>query len=207
VETVQDIDAYFEEAAGVLRATGRACGADIMALAAAIVAAVQQGGTVLLGGNGGSAAEAQHFSAELVGRLTADVERPAIPALALTSEAPFLSAYANDYDFEGALARQIEALGRPGDILILISTSGNSANLCRAAAVARERGLICLGLLGSGGGRLAGLVERAVVVPGSATQHIQESHAAIVHLLCALVERRLFPGNGQDEPDKSAEGV
>ena len=186
------IEKHVAESVRVLRGTVEACGRDVEEAAASASDALREGGKVLLCGNGGSAADAQHFAAELVNRLSKDFERPAIPAVALTTDTSVLTAYANDYGFDGVFARQVEALGRPGDVLIVLSTSGNSENLCRAADAARERGLSSIALLGGDGGRLAGLVDRAIVVPSDSTQHVQEAHAVIVHLLCALIERGLY---------------
>jgi D-sedoheptulose 7-phosphate isomerase len=191
-EFTLDIEAYFQESGRVLVETGEACQQAIREAAASIVHAVQGGGKLLLCGNGGSAADAQHWAAELTSRLSKDFERPAIPALALTTDTSFLTAYANDYDFSGVFARQIEALGNEGDALVLISTSGNSDNLCRAAEAARRRGITTLGLLGGNGGRLASLVDASILVPSSKSQHIQESHSAIIHVICSLVERALY---------------
>jgi len=156
---------------------------------------------VLLCGNGGSAADCQHVAAELVSRLTRDSERPGLPAIALTTDTSFLTAYANDCGFEGVFARQVEALGRPGDVLIGISTSGNSPNVLRAVELAREKGMRSIALTGQGG-RLAKLADVAVSVPSDDTRHIQEAHLAVEHVLCLLVEESLFaagsPPGGDD---------
>ncbi len=150
------------------------------------------GGKVMLCGNGGSAADAQHWAAELVSGLDKTFARPAISAVALTTDTSFLTAYANDYGYAGTFARQVEALGKPGDALVLISTSGHSENLCRAAAEASARGILSFGLLGGDGGRLLAMVNHAIVVPGTDTQRIQECHTAILHVICFLIERHLF---------------
>lgn len=168
------------------------CTDDIAAAATIIGDALAAGGTLLLCGNGGSAADCQHLAAEFVGRLSADFSRPAIPAIALTTDTSFLTAYANDHDFDGIFERQIEALGRPGDVLIGISTSGRSRNVIRAAARARSRQMRVVVLMGSSG-PLAEVADVAIRVPSDLTQHVQESHVCIEHVLCRLVERRLFP--------------
>ena len=186
------ISAYCEEAAAMLRATADRCDADIWHVAQLTAQIVGAGGKVLLCGNGGSAADAQHCAAELVSSLTKSFQRPAIAAIALTTDTSFLTAYSNDYDYGGVFERQVEALGRSGDALILITTSGHSENLCRAAAMARARGITAIGLLGGTGGRLASMVDHTVIVPGSDTQHIQECHTAILHVLCSLIETQLF---------------
>jgi D-sedoheptulose 7-phosphate isomerase len=195
--TSDTIVSYFDESARVLKVTGETCSTAILDASREIAEAARAGGKILLCGNGGSAADAQHCAAELTSRLTKEFERPAIAALALTTDTSFLTAYANDYDFAGVFARQIEALGRAGDVLILISTTGNSENLCRAAAAAKDRGIRSVGLLGGDGGRLRPQVDHAIVVPSGRTGNVQEAHAAIIHVVCSLVERSLFsPANG-----------
>ena len=131
------------------------------------------------------------MAAEFVSRLTKDFERPGLPAIALTTDTSFLTAYANDCGFEGVFARQVQALGRPGDVLIGISTSGNSANVIQAVELARGTGMKTVSLTGVGG-RLAKIADVAIAVPSDDTQHIQETHLAVEHLLCLLVERALF---------------
>ena len=133
------------------------------------------------------------MAAEFVSRLTKDFERPGLPAIALTTDTSFLTAYANDCGFEGVFTRQVQALGRPGDVLIGISTSGNSTNVIQAVELARTIGMRTVSLTGSGG-RLAKLADVAITVPSDDTQHIQEVHLAVEHLLCMLVERALFGG-------------
>ena len=148
------------------------------------------GGKLLVFGNGGSSADAQHIAAELVGRFAK--ERAALPAIALATNQAILTAWSNDHAFEGVFARQIEALGRKGDIAWGISTSGNSPNVVTALACARARGLITLGLTGDGGGRLAGHCDVLLAVPLSDTPRIQELHVVTYHAICAAVEARLF---------------
>jgi D-sedoheptulose 7-phosphate isomerase len=149
------------------------------------------GGKLLLCGNGGSAADCQHMAAEFVSRLSTEFERPGLPAIALTTDSSFLTAYANDSGFEGVFERQVQALGKSEDVLIAISTSGNSKNVVRAVERASEMGLKSIGLLGSEG-RLSGQCDVAIAVPDPSTQHIQEAHLAIEHVLCELVEIQLF---------------
>jgi D-sedoheptulose 7-phosphate isomerase len=158
-----------------------------------LVACFQAGGKVLLCGNGGSAADAQHLAAEFVGRLSGERERRALPALALSSNTSSLTALGNDYGFAQIFVRQVEALGRAGDVLIGISTSGDSQNVVEAVRLAKGKGLTTIGLLGKGGGQLRALVDIAIVVPGSNTPRIQEGHIAVGHFLCDLVEQVLFP--------------
>jgi phosphoheptose isomerase len=151
----------------------------------------RSGGKVLLCGNGGSAADCQHVAAEFVSILRRDFERPGLPAIALTTDTSFLTAYANDFGYEGVFARQAEALGKAGDLLIGISTSGNSVNVIRAVDSARRIGMRTVALTGRGG-KLPAMVDVAVSVPSADTQHIQEAHLAIEHVICELVERQLF---------------
>ncbi len=152
-----------------------------------------RGGKLLICGNGGSAADSQHLAAELVGRFQA--ERPGWAAIALTVDTSTLTAVANDYGFDRVFARQVEALGRPGDVLLVISTSGESANCLEAVTTAGRRGLRTHGLLGKGGGRLRGLVDSALVVPSDHTPRIQELHGLVIHALCAALESAcLGPG-------------
>jgi len=167
------------------------CLPQILAAADLITETFRATGKLLLCGNGGSAADCQHMAAEFVSRLTKDFERPALPAIALTTDTSFLTAYANDLDFQGIFARQIEALGKPDDVLIGISTSGSSLNVIRAVESARQSKLKIITLTGNGG-TLTGLADVSIAVPSSNTQHIQESHLAIEHILCDLVERALF---------------
>ena len=148
---------------------------------------------LLICGNGGSAADAQHLATEFVSTLTIDNPRPSIPAVALTTDSSLLTAIANDFGVEGVFARQVEALGRAGDVLIAISTSGNSANVVRAAERARSQDLRVIALTGASGGTLAPLAEAAIRVPSTVTAHIQECHLAVEQLLALLVERALYP--------------
>lgn len=157
-----------------------------------IAAAFRDGGKLLLCGNGGSAADCQHLAAELVSLLSKEYPRPGLPAIALTTDSSILTAYANDFGFDGVFSRQVEALGRPGDVLIGITTSGGSVNVVRALETAATQGLRTIALTGQAGlrGTTADLVIR---VPHTSTMYIQETHLAIEHLLCGMVERLLYP--------------
>lgn len=150
---------------------------------------LSRGKKILLCGNGGSAADAQHIAAEFVGRF--ERERRAFPAIALTTDTSALTAIGNDYGFERIFARQVEALAEPGDLLIGISTSGNSPNVSAAIMTARERGCRTIGLTGAKGKKLAGLCDAAILVPAERTSRIQEGHNAIGHLWCELVDAKL----------------
>jgi len=169
------------------------CAGQIGAAAEALVAAFRGGRKVLLCGNGGSAADAQHMAAELVVRMSKG-DRAALPAIALTTDTSALTAGGNDLGFDRIFSRQVEALGGKGDVLIAISTSGNSPNVIRAAGEARRKGMVTIGFLGRGGGKLGPLCDHPIVVPSDDTQRIQEGHITVVHILCGIVEDALFPG-------------
>ena len=163
----------------------------IVSAAKLISEAFRSGGKLLLCGNGGSAADCQHMAAEFTSRLTKEFDRPGLPAIALTTATSFITAYANDIDFNGVFSRQVEALGKAGDALIAISTSGNSRNIIRAVEAARQNKVRVISLSGSKG-RLKELADVSISVPSSRTSHIQEAHLAIEHIICDLVEHILF---------------
>lgn len=165
---------------------------DVQKAAALIVESLQKGGRVLVCGNGGSAADAQHFAAELVGRFEA--ERPAFAAVALTTDTSIMTAVANDYTFSQVFARQVAALGKDGDVLVGISTSGMSENVGEALKIADQKGLATIGLLGGDGGRLKALCDTAVVVPVRRTARIQEAHGFILHVWAAAIEKVFING-------------
>lgn len=165
------------------------CGDAILKSGQLLADALLAGGKALLFGNGGSAAEAQHIAAEFVGRFHR--ERRALPALALTSDTSALTALGNDYGFERVFARQIEALARPGDVVVALSTSGSSPNVLAGVMAARERGCTVLGITGAGGRRLAGLCDAPVLVPSTVTARIQEASLTIGHLWCEIVDAGL----------------
>ena len=184
------VDRGFDAALAALEEARRRLRGSIVDVASAIGRCLAAGGKLLLCGNGGSAAEAQHFAAELVGRfITAD--RPALPALALTADSAVVTAWSNDAGYERVFARQVEAFGRAGDVLVGISTSGRSRNLVEAFVEARRRGLCCVAILGGDGGDLGQLADLSIVVPAADTQRIQEVQALTVHLVCELVEAEL----------------
>ena len=151
------------------------------------------GGKLLICGNGGSAADAQHLATEFVSTFTIDNPRPSIPAMALTTDSSLLTAIANDFGVEGMFARQVESHGRAGDVLMGISTSGNSRNVIRAAEQAHAQELRVIALTGETGGDLAPAADVAIRVPSTVTAHIQECHLAIEQLLASLVEDALYP--------------
>jgi len=155
----------------------------------AMAGALSRGGKILLFGNGGSAADAQHIAAEFVGRYR--LERPSLPAIALTTDTSALTAIGNDYSFEDVFSRPLEALGRKGDIAMGFSTSGKSPNVLKAMAAARKKGLVTVGLTGQNGKALAQRVDYCFCVPSKDTPRVQEAHALIGHILCDMVESLL----------------
>lgn len=187
---------HLEQSASVKHRVVEDCLDSILKASVLIADVFRSGGKLLLCGNGGSAADCQHIAAELVSTLTQDFPRPALGAIALTTDASILTAYTNDYGFEGVFARQVDALGAAGDALLGISTSGNSKNVLAAMETAEKAGIRTIGLAGRGG-RLSEIADVAIAVPSDSTQHIQESHITIGHVLCDLVERRLFGQQGE----------
>jgi phosphoheptose isomerase len=185
------IETHLLQSAEIKRQTAAKC-VDSIANAGTFIAEVfLSGGKLLLCGNGGSAADCQHMAAEFVSRFSKDLERRALPAVALTTDTSFLTAFGNDCGFEGIFERQVEALGNPGDVLIGISTSGNSPNVIRAVEAARKKDIRTIALTGNGG-RLSAIADVAIAVPSADTQYIQEAHLAVEHVLCELVEFILF---------------
>lgn len=159
--------------------------------AAMVVESLRAGGKLLLCGNGGSAADAQHWAGELVARFLHD--RPGLAAVALTTDSSILTAIGNDLGYERVFSRQVEALGRPGDVLFALSTSGNSANVLAAARAARGGGMRVVGFTGQSGGALAGACDLLLAVPAALTFRVQEGHEVLGHILCAMIEARMFP--------------
>jgi D-sedoheptulose 7-phosphate isomerase len=158
-----------------------------------IVAVLRNGGKVLIAGNGGSAADAQHIAGEFVSRFNYD--RPGLAAIALTTDTSILTAIGNDYGYERLFSRQVQALGREGDVFIGISTSGNSANIIAAFAEAKKSNLKTIGLTGMVGGKMLGMCDTTLRMPSIETPKIQEGHIAIGHIICGLVEAAMFPRN------------
>jgi len=187
---MDDITQELRDSAALKVHVAETQGSLVQAMLECMWASLQQGGKLLWCGNGGSAADAQHLATECMVRL--ETEREPLPAIALTTDTSLLTAAGNDHGFETVFARQVAGLGRPGDVLLAISTSGNSPNVVRAVEEARRRGLHTLGLLGKDGGRLKALVHIALVVPSSNTQRIQEVHITVGHILCGALERRVL---------------
>jgi D-sedoheptulose 7-phosphate isomerase len=190
-EKLQRIATHLLDSAEIKRQTAAKCAESIAKAADLIAGCFLSGDKVLLCGNGGSAADCQHMAAEFVSRFSKDLDRRALPAIALTTDTSFLTGFGNDFGFEGIFGRQVEALGSPGDVLIAISTSGSSPNVIRAVEAARKGSMITIALTGNGG-RLSAIAEVPITVPSTDTQYIQEAHLAVEHILCELVEFILF---------------
>jgi D-sedoheptulose 7-phosphate isomerase len=170
----------------------RDCKEDILTAVDQLVTSFRNGNKLLLCGNGGSAADCQHIAAELVIRLTHNLMRPALPAIALTTDTSNLTAGGNDIGFENVFARSVEGLGNEGDVLLAISTSGNSGNVIKAVEMAKSKGMATLGLLGGSGGKLKFTLDLSIIIPSSNVQRIQEGHITVAHIICELVENELY---------------
>jgi D-sedoheptulose 7-phosphate isomerase len=168
------------------------CMDDIISSSEIIINAFKSGKKLLLCGNGGSAADCQHIATEFMIRLNHKINRPALPAIALTTDTSNLTAGGNDIGFENVFARSVEGLGSAGDALIVISTSGNSGNLIKASHTAKEKGLKIIGFLGGNGGKLKTLVNQSIIIPSENVQRIQEGHITLAHILCEIVETDLY---------------
>lgn len=179
------------KSAEVKRLTADSCSDSAMEAAQMIAVSLQAGGKLMLCGNGGSAGDSQHLAAEFVATLDHRRPRAGLAALALTTDTSFLTAYANDFGYEGVFSRQVETLGNEGDVLIGISTSGNSANVVAACLAAREMDIKIIAMTGEGGGKLADHADILLPVPSSVTMHIQESHIALGHVITLAVEKLL----------------
>ena len=194
------VDQGFEALMECLRESQRRLRTVVLEAAEVVSACFAHGGKLLVCGNGGSAADAQQLAAALVGRFRA-AGRRGLPAIALTADSAVLTAWSNDVGYDDVFARQVEALGRPGDVLIGLSTSGRSRNVIRAFDAAERGGLRRIALLGGDGGEVRSRADVALTVPAADTQHVQEVHAVLVHLLCDLVERRVMAGRAQPRHD------
>ena len=169
-----------------------ACKAEILLAVQALVEAYSKGKKLLLCGNGGSAADCQHIATEFMIRLSHHIQRPALAAIAITTDTSNLTAGGNDIGFENVFARNIEGLGSEGDVLLAISTSGNSPNIIKAVSTAKGKKMFVIGFLGGNGGKLKDLVDLPVIIPSSNTQRIQEGHITTAHIICELVEQELY---------------
>ena len=168
------------------------CKSDILKVIGLLVGCFKNGNKLLLCGNGGSAADCQHIATELMIRLSHHIQRPSLPAIALTTDTSNLTAGGNDIGFENIFARNVEGLGNKGDVLLAISTSGNSPNVIKAVEMAHKKGMKAISFLGGSGGKLKALVDLSIVIPSSNTQRIQEGHITVAHIICELVEEELY---------------
>ncbi|HBG07609.1 MAG: phosphoheptose isomerase [Geobacteraceae bacterium GWC2_58_44] len=193
---IKEIACQLESHREVMTAIERELAPAIAGTVSLLVDAFRGGNKLLVMGNGGSAADAQHLAAEIVGRFK--LERRALPAIALSTDSSILTAVGNDYGFEQIFSRQVEAHAAPGDVVIGISTSGNSPNVQLALEVAAQRGCRTVALLGKDGGSIKAVAELPLVVPSHDTPRVQEGHIAIIHIVCDLVEKALFLPTGQE---------
>ncbi len=191
---IEDVIEAFETSADVKNAFIRTHAERVVEVGQLLIRAFRDSKKVMLFGNGGSATDASHIAAEFVGRYRRD--REPLSAFALGTDMAAVTCIANDYDFSDIFSRQIQAHGRKGDVVIAISTSGNSLNVIRGVEAAHERGLVTVGWTGAGGGKLADMVDYCFTVPSSVTARIQECHITLGHVLCELIEERLFGDQG-----------
>jgi D-sedoheptulose 7-phosphate isomerase len=187
LENRDKLEKIFTDHAALVQDTREQCAQSIVAAGDAIIRALAEGNTVFACGNGGSAADAQHFTAELVGRFVSKNRRP-LPAVALTTDSSALTSIGNDFGYQQIFARQVEALARPGDILVGISTSGRSANVMAAFEKAHALGVTCIGLAGADGSAMAAYCSQVVAIPHPETARIQEMHITVIHAWCAMVD-------------------
>ncbi|MDZ7338857.1 MAG: D-sedoheptulose 7-phosphate isomerase [candidate division KSB1 bacterium] len=192
---IDKVQAQFAASAALLRQVAELQAARLAEVARVMIEAMRAGRKIMVCGNGGSAADAQHFAAEMIGRFRK--ERAPLPTLALSTDTSVLTAVGNDYGFERVFVRQVEGLGVKGDVLVGISTSGNSANVAEALRYARAHGITTVGILGSDGGIIAQECDYALIVPSKESARIQECHAVIIHALCDLVEEELAHDSGR----------
>lgn len=183
---------YWASSSEVKARTGEQCLEAVVSAAGVVAASLRAGGKLMICGNGGSAADSQHLAGEFVSVLDRNRLRPALAAIALTTDSSILTAIANDFGYDGIFERQVEALGRAGDVLLAISTSGNSESVVRAMGLARIRSIATIALTGATGGKMRGLADVLICIPSHSTQHTQEMHMTVEHLLTSLVEHQLF---------------
>ena len=201
-QAIDLINSSLREGAELRTVVARDCSTAIFEAADLIIMCLRAGGKLLFFGNGGSAADAQHLAAEFVGRFVR--ERAGLPAIALTTDSSILTAVGNDYGFDRVFARQLEALGRAGDVAIGISTSGNSPNVLEGIKAAKRQRLTTIGLSGKDGGILAKEADLTITISSTSTARIQECHIAVGHLLCELTEEALASGKTEDETSNLA---
>ena len=193
MEPSRRVSQIFEESLETISNAANQITTQIEDAADLMIRSLMGGGKILVCGNGGSAADAQHFSSEMLNRF--EQERPPLPAIALTTDASTLTSIANDYSYEDIFAKQIKAVGQPKDVLLVITTSGNSANLSRAVEAAHEKEMSCIALNGKTGGSLSKLFTSGdvnIIVPATSTARIQEVHGIVIHCFCDLIDRHLL---------------
>ena len=201
MSAADNIRRHFEDSIAVKQASLAVLVSPIAAAAGLLAAALRSGSKILSCGNGGSAGDAQHFAAELLNRF--EMERPGLAALALSTDTSTLTSIANDYSYEQVFSKQLSALGRSGDVLLAISTSGNSANIVAAVHAAHERDMRVIGLSGRDGGKLASALHEGDIeirVPAERTARIQEVHLVVIHCLCDAIDQALFGGRDHKQP-------
>jgi D-sedoheptulose 7-phosphate isomerase len=186
------IISHLSESIAVKQKVIQSCTESIIQSVEILTNSLKTGHKVLICGNGGSAADAQHIAAEFVIRLSHNLDRPAIPVMALTTDSSILTAGGNDIGFTNVFARQVEAFGKRDDVLFVISTSGNSENIVKAIGQAKSEGMQVVALLGKKGGLVKDIADFSIIVPSENTQHIQESHITIGHIICEAVEKNLY---------------
>ncbi|MGE5437011.1 MAG: SIS domain-containing protein [Syntrophothermus sp.] len=191
-KNIKFIEDSLVESSETKLAIKRDCKESIIEAINLLIQSFRAGNKLLLCGNGGSAADCQHIAAEFMIRLNHHIDRPAIPAIALTTDTSNLTAGGNDIGFENVFARNVQGLGMNGDVLLAISTSGNSGNVIKAVDMAKSKGMKIIGFLGGDGGKLKPLVDVPVVIPSKNVQRIQEGHITVAHILCELVEQGLY---------------
>lgn len=168
------------------------CSDDILSVSELIIKAIRNGNKLLLCGNGGSAADCQHIAAELIIRLSHNITRPAIPAISLTTDTSYLTAGGNDIGFENVFARGVQGLGNKEDVLLVISTSGNSVNILKAIEMAKSKKVKTIAFLGGDGGKVKSMVDKSIIIPSVNVQRIQEGHITIAHIVCEIIEEELY---------------
>lgn len=190
-DQLQNIRNHLDESAQIKETIRERYSETILKTVDLMISCYKNGGKLLICGNGGSAADSQHFAAEMVGRLVKD--RDPLPAIAMTTDTSILTAIGNDYSYDVVFSKQVEALGKPGDVLVCMSTSGNSENVAQAILAAKEKNIQTVALLGKSGGKIAAMADYAIIVPSNVSQRIQEGHITIIHIWCEIIESTLFP--------------
>ncbi|MBE2218185.1 MAG: D-sedoheptulose 7-phosphate isomerase [Ignavibacteria bacterium] len=191
-DRIKFFDESLVESAETKQAIMTHCREDVFKAIDIMKSAISSGGKILFCGNGGSAADSQHLATEFIIRLSHDIKRPAIASIALTTDTSLLTAGANDIGYDNVFARQVEGLGREGDVLVGISTSGNSTSIIKAFEMAKSKGVKTIAFLGGSGGKIKGMADCEIIIPSSNTQRIQEGHITVGHIVCESVERELF---------------